>query len=293
MPKMYYSIVMKRLLAGLALAGISASWSFGQGLADGPGINEALAAIRSQAHAFKPAPRPALRHKNRGAHRMGHPGKALYAGPAETPNISPYTIRGLDVSHHDNAISWGQVKAQGFSFVFIKATEADDFVDPNFPTYWQGAADAGLAEGAYHFYDFCEAGAAQADNFIKTVPRTAGALPMVIDLEESSDCGTWPAKPAFLKELAAFVTKVKEAYGLTPILYINLGIYNRYLSDGAGVGYKLWIADPRHVAPQMPAGENWAFWQYAWHGEVSGIGSEVDLDVFSGDAKALSALAQP
>jgi lysozyme len=168
-------------------------------------------------------------------------------------------------------------------------------VDPEFVANWQGAANAGLAEGAYHFYDFCEAGAGQADNFIKDVPRTAGALPMVIDLEQSADCTTWPAKPAFLSDLNAFVAKIKAAYGLTPILYINLGIYDRYLTDGAAAGYRLWVADPEHTSPKMPAGADWAFWQYSWHGVVSGVpaGSEVDLDVFDGDAKALSQLSQP
>jgi GH25 family lysozyme M1 (1,4-beta-N-acetylmuramidase) len=118
---------------------------------------------------------------------------------------------------------------------------------------------------------------------------------MVIDLEQSVDCSTWPARADFLNDLGAFTAKVKTAYGLTPILYINLGIYHRYLSSGAAAGYRLWIADPDHTSAVMPAGEDWTFWQYSWYGAVPGIpaGSEVDLDVFDGDAKALSRLAQP
>jgi len=211
---------------------------------------------------------------------------------AETPDISSYPVRGIDVSHYENDIQWDKVKAQGISFAFIKATEGGDYVDPTFQANWKGAGGAGIARGAYHFYNFCKTGAEQADNFIKTVPREDGALPMVIDLEKSNSCSHMPGKPAFLKDLAAFVGKVKAAYGLTPILYVNLGIYNQYLS-GAGAGCKLWIADPSHAAPRMPEGESWTFWQYSWHGSVGGISSEVDLDVFNGDEQALALLARP
>jgi lysozyme len=256
-----------------------------------PGLKEGLSAFESQALTLGRAPAPAPAPSTKGTHRLGHSLAVAPVETAQTPDISSYPVHGLDVSHYENAIDWDKVKAQGLSFVFIKATEGGDYVDPDFQTNWQGAAKAGVSEGAYHFYDFCRNGSDQADNFIKTVPRTPGALPMVIDLEQSADCAQWPAKDAFLADLAAFVAKVKDAYGLTPILYINLGIYDRYLTD-VSAGYKLWIADPSHVAPDMPAGVGWDFWQYAWHGTVDGIGSEVDLDVFNGDARALSLLSQ-
>jgi lysozyme len=296
---------MKRILVALALAGIGASLASAQDSEDALDINASLNAIKAETGALKKAPRPSpkkpAKKSHLGLHRIGHAKEEVNPTPApeppvntaQVPDISAYPIHGMDVSHYENTIPWDQVKTEGLSFAYIKSTEGGDYVDPDFQTNWQGAAGAGMAEGAYHFYNFCKTGAEQAANFIKTVPRTAGALPMVIDLEESADCTTWPAQADFLVQLSSFVGQVKAVYGLTPILYINLSIYDRYLSNGAGAAYRLWIADPSHVKPDMPAGVGWTFWQYSWHGTVAGIGSEVDLDVFNGDAQAFSQLSQP
>ncbi len=283
---------MKQLLAALVLTGISASWASSLELENVPGLKQSLAAIKSQALALKPEAEPAPQKPREGSHRLGHSTPMLPFEAEEVPDISAYAVRGVDVSHHEGHIRWNQMKAAGISFAFIKATEGGGYVDDMFQANWQGASSVGIAKSAYHFYNFCKTGTEQADNFIKTVPREDGALPMVIDLEPSNDCAHMPAKPALLKDLTNFIGKVQAAYGLTPILYINPSIYNEYLL-GTGADNKFWIADPSHAAPRMPDGKNWTFWQYAWHGTVAGLSSEVDLDVFNGGAQALSRLTQP
>jgi lysozyme len=275
---------MKRLAAALILAGILTPLARAQEFADMQNIKAQLSALKAQSPALIIPKPPAPSGRREDSHYMGQSlaldeERALPTG--QTPDISAYPVRGLDISHHNGDIVWSQVRAQGLSFVFIKATEGGDYVDPNFQTNWSSSAAAGMQKGAYHFYNFCKTGAEQADNFIKTVPVEAGALPVVLDLEQSSDCAQLPAKDAFLKDLAAFTAKIQAAYGSAPILYINNAMYNQYLT-GSVAAYKLWIADPSHTAPLMPAGETWALWQYAWHGKVAGIGSEVDLDVYSG-----------
>jgi lysozyme len=275
---------MKRVLAVLVLFGASAA--SGQELTSVPALQDVGASMRALKSAAETAPGEPIEY----AHRLGHSTPPIEAG--ETPDVSPYPVRGVDVSHYEGAVQWDKVKAAGVAFAYAKATEGDTYVDDTFAADWRGAADHGLLRGAYHFYNFCDKGADQADNFIKTVRREDGALPVVVDLEQSNDCARMPARAAFLKDLAAFVRKVEAAYGLTPILYVNLSIYDQYLS-GASAGYRLWIADPSHKSPQMPAGRDWAFWQYSWHGSVPGIGAETDLDVFNGDAKALSLLTRP
>jgi lysozyme len=40
-------------------------------------------------------------------------------------------VQGLDVSHHQGEIRWGEVP-KSFSFVYIKATEGGDFKDKKF-----------------------------------------------------------------------------------------------------------------------------------------------------------------
>lgn len=278
MPQGQYSSGMKTFALILLLALADPSAVTAQVFSDFPGLSEDLAALRVQADALRVNLMP--------------PKEVQKDSAKETPDVSAYPVRGIDISRYQGAIDWKKVQGAGLSFVFIQATNGKTFVDPSFKSNWAGASTAGLAKGAYHFYNFCDKGAAQADNFIKSVPKEAENLPMVIDLEQSKTCKKMPAKAAFQKDFAAFVAKVKKAYGLTPILYINHSIYEQYLV-GLGGDYKLWISDPRHKSPDMPDGQSWTFWQYSFEGKIAGIDAGVDLDVFDGDPQTLASLGRP
>ena len=228
-----------------------------------PGIRVQLDAIRAEALKLKPAPRQL---------------------PSGKPPIDQYPVRGFDISHHQNEIKWDQVSTGGYSFAFIKATEGDGYVDDHFLNNWRGATVAGLAKGAYHFWNFCATGATQADNFLRTVPVEPDAMAPTIDIEASASCRKMPAKALFRKQLDAFIKKVEAAYGKMPILYVNGSIYRDYF-EGDSFKYPIWFAYPRDPAPKLPDGKNWTFWQYAFHGSVGGIDGEVDLDVFNGTKK--------
>jgi lysozyme len=278
---------MRRSPAVLALALAAAAVSAAaQEFAGADGLAAQFSGFRAQAQAQKAIPQaPPVR-------AMGVAGRseatALAAADA-VPNVGEYPVRGIDISHFQLTIDWDKVKTDGLSFVYIKATEGADGVDDDFVANWKGAEGAGLARGAYHFYNFCKTGSEQAANFIKTVPADAGVLPATIDLEQSGDCKTMPEKTAFRKDLADFVVKVLAAYGRLPILYVNYKIYDKYFK-GENDSYKLWISDVSHEAPSMPDNSSWTMWQYGWHGSVAGVPGEVDLDVFNGTPQMLASL---
>jgi lysozyme len=263
------------------------------------GLSETLVGLRLQVASLKSAApaAPARKAKSgRTSHRMGQhgfsaeslpPANAPLPGADAAPDVSKFPVRGIDVSHFEGTIDWAQLKTAGLSFVYIKATDGVDMIDDQFALNWEGAAKAGFARGAYHFYDFCDDGGAQADNFVQTVPADPRSLPPTIDLEQSKECAKMPAKADFRKNLAAFVAKITAAYGRQPVLYINAAIYSAYF-DGEGDAYKLWIADVKHAAPALPA--PWTLWQYGWHGHVPGIAGEVDLDAFNGTPQTLASL---
>lgn len=290
---------MKRSPTPLAvLAILAASASFGQefaGMDDLPGqISGIRNLVQRQAALIPQAPPPPAKN-----HEMGSSGKrgktkapvAAEMAPVEAagvPNVSAYQVRGIDISHFQKEVDWSKVKTDGFSFIYIKATEGASTTDERFTDNWAGARRVGLARGAYHFYNFCRSGSAQADNFIKTVPVDAADLPPTIDLEESEDCKTMPAKAAFRKDLAAFVAKVQSAYGHSPLIYVNYAIYDKYF-NGENDSYRVWIADTDHSSPALPDNASWTMWQYDWHGQAAGIG-EVDLDVFNGTPQMFAAL---
>jgi len=203
------------------------------------------------------------------------------------PSLQRYPIRGIDVSHHQGEVDWTAVRGDGVLFVYLKATEGGDFVDPRFARNWTQARGAGLAVGAYHFFTFCRDGASQARNFLATVPRTVDALPPAVDLEFGGNCGRTPAGGELRKELLAFLEPVQAAYGRPPVFYVTREFFNAYMWDDSGstLDQHLWARDifrsPRWLGPQA-----WTFWQYANRGRIAGIGEPVDLNVFHGDHQA-------
>src|ERR1700679_4105731 len=68
------------------------------------------------------------------------------------PTFDSSTILGIDISHYQNDVDFAKLKAAGISFVFIKATEGVDYVDPNFSTYWKAAKAFGIPRAPYHFF---------------------------------------------------------------------------------------------------------------------------------------------
>ncbi|HEX4047428.1 MAG TPA: GH25 family lysozyme [Elusimicrobiota bacterium] len=280
---------MKRTPAPLALALVAAAVAASaQDFAGLGGLEDQLSGIRAATQAQKAIPQEPTPHAMGGGKEGAFRADALE--PDAVPQVGPYQVRGIDVSHFQGAIDWGKVSASGVSFAYIKATEGGDYVDDQFAANWSGAQSAGVTRGAYHFYNFCKTGSEQADRFIATVPADAGALPATIDLEESADCATMPGKAAFRKDLADFVAKVQAAYGRLPVLYVNYSIYNLYFK-GENDSYKIWIADTGDASPAMPGGAPWTVWQYGWHGAVAGVSGEVDLDVFNGTPEMLASLA--
>lgn len=252
-----------------------------------PDLADRLKAIGDAAARQRTIPQGPVLHGVMGASRFE---AAQLLRESVAPDVSAYSVLGADISHYQGAVAWDLVRTSGLSFVYMKATEGDGFTDETFTKNWAGATGAGLSKGAYHFYDFCLGGGVQADHFISVVPAETGALPPTVDLESSKSCRKMPAKAKFRKELAVFVAKIRKAYGRSPILYVNGDIYGRYFA-GEGDPYRIWFADVSHAAPSLPEGTAWTMWQYDWHGAVSGIPGEVDLDAFNGTPVMLAELA--
>ena len=128
---------------------------------------------------------------------------------------------GIDVSAHQDVVNWGKVAKDDIDFAYIKATEGGDFVDQRFKANWQGAADAGLDRGAYHFFTFCAPAATQARNFLAVAAPDPAALPPAVDLELAGNCKSRPHRTDVDRELNAFLSIVEEAWGRKTLLYVG------------------------------------------------------------------------
>jgi len=97
------------------------------------------------------------------------------------------------VSAYQGRIDWTRVAEDHIRFAYIKADEGVTLVDRDFARNWAGAASAGVRRGAYQFFSLCDPGITQAQSFLRTVPRDAGALPPAVDLELAGNCRRWCA----------------------------------------------------------------------------------------------------
>ncbi|AZN65535.1 glycoside hydrolase family 25 protein [Acinetobacter johnsonii] len=191
-----------------------------------------------------------------------------------------YPIKGFDVSHHQGDIQWQSISPQEFKFVYLKATEGGDFKDRKFQDNWLKAREQGFLVGAYHFYRLCRDGQIQAQNFIETVPKKTDSLPPVIDLEYDSTCINTYTKEQLLKEIQVMHDQLYQHYGLQPIFYTSKAFYNIVLVDK----FKqtpLWIREYQGQ-PELKGNPKWTFWQHTSQGQIKGIPTLVDLNVFQG-----------
>ncbi|EJF52331.1 lysozyme M1 (1,4-beta-N-acetylmuramidase) [Saprospira grandis DSM 2844] len=193
-----------------------------------------------------------------------------------------YVVKGLDISHYQKRIDWEQFDEKKVDFVFIKATEADNYQDSLFEHNWAALQKKNLAIGAYHFFRPQRSAIAQANFFLQTVPLGPGNLPPVLDVEELDGVGAEKLRLG----VALWLNKVEEACQCKPIIYSSMKFYEDYLHPEFQ-DYPLWIA---RYNRKMPTTKNWLFWQYTNKGRHPGIPAQVDLNVFSASRQELKAL---
>lgn len=185
--------------------------------------------------------------------------------------------RGVDVSSWQGAVNWQAVKDAGYVFAFIRASvcrlDGSLEEDARFAENWQGAGDAGLLRGVYHYLGI-EA-RSQARFFVETVGEREPELGWWGHLEhnelDSQRCG----------EFLAAVDGNLAGRGRCDVLS-RASFLDSLGALPWSVGRDLWVASLGQMEPVMPdAWDTWAFWQHG-QGSVSGIEGEVGLDRFYG-----------
>lgn len=203
-----------------------------------------------------------------------------------------FSIRGIDISHHQGKINWEKVRAanidkEPLAFVFMKATEGMTLVDRRFAYNFHEAKDNGLMRGAYHFFVPGVSAAQQAYHFISCAHLEPGDLPPVLDIENIGKLD-----PEELRKSALTWLKIVEKrYGVTPILYTNYKFKRNYLNTIDFDRYPYWIA--HYYVKELHYQGDWKFWQHTDKGHIPGIRGDVDLNVFNGSMYNLKKLTIP
>lgn len=201
-----------------------------------------------------------------------------------------FPIHGIDVSRWQAGIDWTAAKAAGTQFVFIKATEGGDHVDPNFLVNWRGAKAAGIPRGAYHFVYWCRPAHEQAQWFVQHIPNDPDALPPVLDLEWNGHSRTCPRKvpkELALEKIRLMLAELERHTGKRPIIYTDITFHKDVLEGEREFDtYPFWLRSVAAEPHERYVDRQWTFWQYTTTGRVPGIAGDVDRNVFYGDERA-------
>ena len=200
----------------------------------------------------------------------------------------PQNLTGIDVSHYQGTIDWTEVAAKPVTFAMMKATQGTGFVDPMFPTNWQGANAAGIKTGVYHYFTPEKSFLEQAQLLLTQLSAVgynpASDLPPAIDCEVTDGV----SNAAFTYALTGLVDILRRQLGIMPMIYTSPGFWNQ-IGDPDFSECPLWIADYTSASqPTLPGTwTGYAIWQYSQDGSVNGIDGPVDLNRLGNDMSAL------
>lgn len=170
---------------------------------------------------------------------MGGPEVALSV-KAPTPSPPQPRARGIDVSSWNHGggklIDWAKVRAAGYTFAMIKATQGNFYTNPYLVDDFHGAHGAGLIVGAYHFYVVGVPPAEQADYFGKALEGHTTELGCYLDWEPG-EVNQFEAKQ-LIDEFVTEGHKYRNPIGL----YTGQWWYAQLKSTGL-VPARLWLAD--------------------------------------------------
>ena len=200
-------------------------------------------------------------------------------GEADYP--AGYSIRGIDISHHQGVINWDKLRwakigDEPVSFIFMKATEGETLVDRQFDYNFEQAHEYGFIRGAYHFFVPGVPAYLQARNFLRKAKLVEGDLPPVLDIETIGRLSAEELR----NETLIWLHLVENHFGVVPILYTNYTFKQNYLNTPEFDKYPYWIA--HYYVKNLRYEGEWRFWQHTDKGRLPGIKGDVDLNLFNG-----------
>ncbi|MBL8595351.1 MAG: glycoside hydrolase, partial [Devosia sp.] len=151
-------------------------------------------------------------------------------------------IQGIDVARYQENVDFAAAQRDGISFVFMKATQGKDYIDPNFAANWERARVAGMPRGAYHFMNWCSPAAEQAAWFAAMVPPDPYALPPVLDLEwqNGSSCRPNKNRDETLAKVRTMLEAMERHSGKLPIIYTDIN-FHRDILAGESLPNTFWL----------------------------------------------------
>lgn len=182
-------------------------------------------------------------------------------------------MKGIDISSYQGHIDFNRVKNTGVEVVFMKTTEGRTYIDPTIDEHYQGALDAGLKIGYYHFLRNNET-QDEINNFLNTLGNKKIDCKIAIDME--TDFGSVYQNTKRVRDFADAL----KSKGYEVILYTYSYFYNHNLDMSQLSDLPVWIAEYSGNAKPSILG-SYVGYQYSDKGQVDGISGNVDMNEFS------------
>lgn len=188
----------------------------------------------------------------------------------------------LDISHHNEVVSWPALRESGIIGIIHKATQGSGMVDKTYGPRKRQALSAGLLFGAYHFADSSDP-KTQADHFLGVARPDANTL-LALDWENN---GT---RTMTVSQARVFLERVMQKTGRPPagvVIYGGNVLKEKIIAkdDVAFLAqFPLWLCQ---YGPKAKLPKGWSryfLWQYSESGHVDGMARDgrVDLNVHGG-----------
>ena len=188
-------------------------------------------------------------------------------------------LKGIDVSEHQGAINWSQVKASGTQFAMIRGGYGRNNVDKYFHANAKGATAAGIPIGMYWFsYAYTVDMARNEAKYAVALAKQYNVTwPIAFDLEYdtvsyAAKNGVTITKSMATQMAKAFCEEIKAA-GYNTMNYTNPDYLNRYF-DQSQLPYDVWLAQ----YASQPSISDMSIWQYSSSGSVPGISGRCDVN---------------
>lgn len=187
-------------------------------------------------------------------------------------------ILGIDVSHHQGDIDWGQVKKSGIGFAMIHTgygTSSPNQIDRKFIRNIEGAKSNGINVGVYHYsYASSPLDASKEAAFCLDIIKDYKLeYPVAYDIEDSTISKFTRRQKTDM--VISFCDKI-EMSGYYAMFYCNPNWINNHLyADELFGKYDFWLAHYGISSPSFACG----MWQKSDAGKIQGIQGNVDLDI--------------
>lgn len=198
-----------------------------------------------------------------------------------------YSYLGIDVSHHQGDIDWGQVNRMqidddSVDFVYIKASEGISFTDDKLLQNAAGCEENKIDFGLYHFFKPEFSAKKQAIFFSQKCLLVGDTLRPMLDVEQNSKF----TKSRLLDSVYVFINTFNQLVKMKPIIYTYESFYRDYFGESYLKHELFWIAN-YNGETKLIKEDNVVVWQFSETGTVNGIKTKVDLNVAKSNFKEL------